>query len=214
MKAALAILAGFGVTLAVFGSGVVVATAFLAAEPVQARMNADQTDLWTSQPKVVDVAGQSLQRLPPREVETKSDGLDQPETAEAFPAVDTTVTAAVDDGDGAAPDPLALAHMDWCASRYRSYDPDRDTYNSYSGRARVCVSPYSRELASASESPAYGSAAASEPDADVLLVSSDDQYYATDARAEACASRYRSYRASDNTYQPYGGGPRRQCGLE
>jgi hypothetical protein len=213
MKAALAILAGFGVTLAVFGSGVVAATAFLAAEPVQASMNADQTDLWTSQPKVVDVAGQSLERLPPREVATKSDGLDIPQPAEAVPPVDTMVTAAVGDSDRAAPDPLALAHMDWCASRYRSYDPDRDTYNSYSGRARVCVSPYSRELASASESRAYDSAAA-EPDAELLLVSSDDQYYAADARAEACASRYRSYRASDNTYQPYGGGPRRQCGLE
>ena len=26
-----------------------------------------------------------------------------------------------------------------------------------------------------------------------------------------CFSRYRSYRPEDNTYQPYGGGPRRQC---
>jgi hypothetical protein len=30
------------------------------------------------------------------------------------------------------------------------------------------------------------------------------------AHAEWCANRYRSYRASDNTFQPYNG-PRRQC---
>jgi hypothetical protein len=30
------------------------------------------------------------------------------------------------------------------------------------------------------------------------------------SHAEWCANRYRSYRAYDNTYQPYGG-PRRQC---
>ncbi len=26
-----------------------------------------------------------------------------------------------------------------------------------------------------------------------------------------CFSRYRSYRPEDNSYQPYSGGPRRQC---
>lgn len=29
--------------------------------------------------------------------------------------------------------------------------------------------------------------------------------------ASACQARYRSYRESDNTYQPFNGGPRRQC---
>lgn len=33
------------------------------------------------------------------------------------------------------------------------------------------------------------------------------------AGVEACSNRYRSYRAEDNTYQPYDGGPRRLCGL-
>ncbi|MBB4351157.1 hypothetical protein GGE35_004733 [Rhizobium cellulosilyticum] len=28
---------------------------------------------------------------------------------------------------------------------------------------------------------------------------------------EWCGARYRSYNAADNTYQPYGGGPRRAC---
>lgn len=33
------------------------------------------------------------------------------------------------------------------------------------------------------------------------------------AGVEACGNRYRSYRAEDNTYQPYDGGPRRLCVL-
>lgn len=33
------------------------------------------------------------------------------------------------------------------------------------------------------------------------------------AGIEACSARYRSYRESDNTYQPYGGGARRPCTL-
>lgn len=36
------------------------------------------------------------------------------------------------------------------------------------------------------------------------------QSYYDDGHARACASRYRSYRASDNTYQP-SYGPRREC---
>jgi hypothetical protein len=28
---------------------------------------------------------------------------------------------------------------------------------------------------------------------------------------QACFERYRSYWPEDNTYQPYGGGPRQQC---
>jgi hypothetical protein len=35
-------------------------------------------------------------------------------------------------------------------------------------------------------------------------------YRGSNSHASACYARYRSYRASDNTYQPYGG-PRRQC---
>ncbi len=27
----------------------------------------------------------------------------------------------------------------------------------------------------------------------------------------SCSRRYRSYRVADNTYQPFGGGPRRHC---
>ena len=39
----------------------------------------------------------------------------------------------------------------------------------------------------------------------------DDGEYAGSDHASYCFSRYRSYRPEDNTYQPFGGGPRQQC---
>lgn len=87
-----------------------------------------------------------------------------------------------------------LAHMEWCASRYRSYRAEDNSYRSYSGERRSCASPYEQpETHMVSVAPAAVS------------------FEATDSRAAAwCAARYRSYRAADNTYQPYGG-ERRPC---
>jgi len=34
------------------------------------------------------------------------------------------------------------AHIDWCLNRYRSYDVRSDTYVSYGGRVRPCLSPF------------------------------------------------------------------------
>ena len=33
-------------------------------------------------------------------------------------------------------------HVSWCLNRYRSYNPRRNTWVSYSGYVRQCVSPY------------------------------------------------------------------------
>lgn len=35
------------------------------------------------------------------------------------------------------------AHVAWCSNRYRSYSPYDNTWVSYSGYVRQCVSPYS-----------------------------------------------------------------------
>jgi hypothetical protein len=35
------------------------------------------------------------------------------------------------------------AHVEWCLNRYRSYRPRTNTWTSYSGRVRRCISPYS-----------------------------------------------------------------------
>lgn len=34
-------------------------------------------------------------------------------------------------------------HVEWCLDRYRSYNPRTNTWISYSGEVRHCVSPYS-----------------------------------------------------------------------
>jgi BA14K-like protein len=37
---------------------------------------------------------------------------------------------------------LSIRHVDWCRDRYRSYNPRTNTWLSYSGQYRQCVSPY------------------------------------------------------------------------
>ncbi len=34
------------------------------------------------------------------------------------------------------------SHVQWCSARYRSYDPASDSYRSFSGDIRRCISPY------------------------------------------------------------------------
>ncbi len=36
------------------------------------------------------------------------------------------------------------AHVNWCYNRYRSYRARSNTWISYGGRVRACISPYSR----------------------------------------------------------------------
>ncbi|MGO4355456.1 BA14K family protein [Rhizobium sp. RAF36] len=43
-----------------------------------------------------------------------------------------------------------------------------------------------------------------------LSAASQPRYYGGNSHTRWCADRYRSYRASDNTFQPYNG-PRQQC---
>lgn len=35
-------------------------------------------------------------------------------------------------------------HVNWCMSRYRSYDPRSDTYQPYGGPRQRCISPFRR----------------------------------------------------------------------
>jgi hypothetical protein len=34
------------------------------------------------------------------------------------------------------------SHVEWCLKRYRSYNPRNNTWVSYSGRVRECISPF------------------------------------------------------------------------
>nr|WP_235984592.1 BA14K family protein [Mesorhizobium neociceri] len=121
----------------------------------------------------------------------------QPSTGDSQPSTGDSTTE------------LPAAHVGWCASRYRSYNPEDNSYRSYAGRQRQCRSPYldvaSEQLTNADfVDTSYSSMDGNASTDDVRPQLSVDH-------VDYCFSRYRSYRPEDNTYQPYSGGPRRQC---
>lgn len=144
------------------------------------------------------------------------------EAGENLPSqvLDTTVTASVRPTDGedepASSVELNAAHVEWCANRYRSYRPRDNSYTPYSGGRRVCVSPYTHAAGDISPPPdasdSYADdAGASSSETEYVSTGASESAYALQDHVSYCFSRYRSYRPEDNTYQPYGGGPRRQC---
>ncbi|RUU62340.1 BA14K family protein [Mesorhizobium sp. M2C.T.Ca.TU.009.01.2.1] len=145
---------------------------------------------------------------------------------------------------------LPVAHLQWCATRYRSYRPAENSYRSYSGELRPCISPYydpggdrtastdvgQNDQAAANDRPgAMADDRVGDDQAEMEGYAPSGDGYATtygappeeiSPEAEAaqasgravrgdhvdyCFSRYRSYDPRDNTYQPFDGGPRRQC---
>jgi hypothetical protein len=138
-------------------------------------------ELWTAKPIRVDRATQRYERLAP----VFSTYVTEASTIVPLKkgSVSTPATATHDQ------DALSAQHLEWCAHRYRSFDPTTNTYRSFGGDIKRCVSPFGQTAAS------------------------DGRTVETSARAPGaawCASQYKSYRPEDNTYQPYGK-PRRTC---
>lgn len=231
MKPFLAFVGGFVLSLAIFFSGIVMAITYFHAEPVKIQqVGRDVAHLWTAEPQKVDPAAQAFERVAvdSGQTETKrSRAVPQDEAVETDAVsspgaeVDAMTTAAVTGSDPALRSPemeaMAAAHAEWCGSRYRSYRPRDDSYTPYSGGRRRCVSPYSE--ASQGIGPVPVSA---EPEADGYVHAEEeapadyveyasDEFQMDGEHIDYCFSRYRSYRPEDNTYQPFGGGPRRQC---
>lgn len=143
--------------------------------------------------------------------------------------IDGTITGSISSSEqtttpNAAGEPLlSEAHLEWCSSRYRSYRPRDNSYTPYSGGRRQCESPFAANMALDSP-PAED---VSPPPTEEDSFAEDDAYpegygveqaaagnvpgYGTSEHAASCFARYRSYRPEDNTYQPFGGGPRQQC---
>lgn len=238
MKIFLVILSGFVLTLAIFAGGAVTTFFFLHAEPVPVRAaSADAADVWTAEPVEVNTAAQDFERLPARPVpqQAENETQDQAEAqepvivadqepvvvAEAEELIDTTTTASISPDAAVQPVPparraMSAAHLEWCSDRYRSYRPEDNSYTPYSGGSRECVSPFSEVMASLNP-PAAPEAAGSYADTAgdgvtvIHLTNERAQSGLTDEHIRSCFERYRSYRIEDNSYQPYGGGPRRQC---
>lgn len=219
MKPVLELLAATALSVGLVIGGVVVTSAALSPEEEQHHFTGlDIADLWTSEPVRIDRSQQTLERLPPQYASHVV--MMEPQPTELAAASETEHT---DFGSGvggvdlaatgsvihASPDmgfaALPPQHVSWCEERYRSYDPVGDTYRSFSGELRHCASPYQVTNTPDTE----------QGEGSLIAVSSDeneaDAYTGGNRNIRACMERYRSYRVEDNSYQPYGAGPRRQC---
>ncbi|CAN7327041.1 BA14K family protein [Neorhizobium sp. LjRoot104] len=160
--------------------------------------------------------------------------------ASAGVSVDKTVTASINPQQPASvPQPQAErkamvdpAQADWCFARYRSYRIEDNSYQPFSGGPRrQCQAPGAAVTETVAADPAPSQALQIEdelqplPEKLTARVSQQaddgaagyapsraiDADTAAGSHQEWCFDRYRSYQAEDNSYQPFAGGPRRQC---
>jgi hypothetical protein len=128
------------------------------------------------------------------------------------------------------------AQADWCFARYRSYRVEDNSYQPYAGGPRrqceapgMATSTQASSVAQVEAQPVSASgnegvttqnaAISSDRDQDASVqmsaMNSADMSAThadiSDTHAEWCMARYRSYRAGDNSYQPFDGGPRKSC---
>ncbi|MCT7377154.1 BA14K family protein [Chelativorans salis] len=216
MKPLLAIIAGFLVSSAVFISGAAVATYLIMAEPVR-KPDASQevTDLQGQKPGAANAAIRMVrpvspggdQDIPDPESETQ-ETLTDARTSSSAPVeeidvISTSSIGAPNDADNdqssESQETLSAAHIEWCSDRYRSYRPETNSYTPDGGGTRPCISPYATSGTSVSSNSGQQRYATN----DGIILSPE--------HVQDCLRRYRSYRPEDNSYQPYGGGPRRQC---
>nr|WP_027062555.1 BA14K family protein [Mesorhizobium loti] len=200
MRAILALVGGFVLTLAVFASGLAFAAWLIVAKPVHQASPADSvSQLWTKDAKPVRKAAQGLERV--AAVQPAVLGV-----AARVQAPDPTNTGAVAPDEGEQQARLPPAHVNWCTERYRSYNPNDNSYMSYRGQQRPCVSPY-LDTTGANQAAHPVEVSYVEGGAGPLVATAD----LSDDHVQSCFRRYRSYRPEDNSYQPYSGGSRRQC---
>ncbi|WEX07531.1 BA14K family protein [Chelativorans sp. AA-79] len=223
MKYLLAFVSGFFLTGIVFVSGAALAVVYLTAEPVPVRpFYASASGPWTSEPvrvaaNVEPAAKPSRADAPKAETAMQARFASRPRSdgIKAEQVIDPVTTASIAPEQSPRPVP-SPAHIEWCSERYRSYDAADNMYNAYSGERRECVSPFSKtieraDFARKATSTTNASAEGSSADANEPFPGEDQRAYLEPEHVRSCFARYRSYRPEDNTYQPYGGGPRRQC---
>ncbi|MCO5732498.1 BA14K family protein [Rhizobium sp. SSA_523] len=222
MRVVLLVLGGLSLAVVMFVGGVVTAFAFFSAGG-ETRHLTSSADLWTNHPVRVDRSEEGLERVAGLVAEAKADTPPPPANT-----IDDTVTGSVaPDLTPSTEEPqLSEAHLDWCSSRYRSYRPRDNSYTPFSGGRRECVSPFtppSSETVAATGTdamspPPSGEDSFVEEASDPAMAGATETAmagevtdYARSEHVQSCFARYRSYRVDDNTYQPFGGGPRRQC---
>lgn len=216
MKLVLAILGGLSLSVVTFIAGLIIAAGYYSSSHEEKHLTSNEI-LWTNQPVRVDAATNTLPRAP--------DALPEPpmsaDASKTSAQLDGTMTGAIEDeASPAVEEPrLSEAHLDWCSSRYRSYRPRDNSYTPYGGGRRECVSPFSQQADHAvalSPAPNTQDSFPEEESAEVLTIAAHSMQASGAGavrreHAAACQARYRSYRAEDNTYQPFGGGQRLPC---
>jgi len=241
MKPLLSILLGFTAASGLVGTGIAGTILVMTMDPDRqtetqvADKHQNVAQLWSAEPRRVEEGTQQLERLPAVATTAQPETTSAPAIDDAADnQIDDFTTAALPAESPAEAenvtvnpyvDDLAASHAAWCYDRYRSYRVEDDSYMPYSGGRRLCISPWSEELDAARNDdlvypPATSDAPADDMAASAIHASYDGGSYTTtgtetamldDMHVEDCFSRYRSYRPEDNTYQPYGGGPRQQC---
>jgi len=163
------------------------ASIVLANPETHTLFNLSGPDLWTTTPVKIDRSEQSYERLPAvlstYAINAPKISVASPEKSYAAAPVEVEPT-------------LSNDHLAWCAEKYRSFNPETNTYLSFSGQIRVCASPYGAQGLTAERNGSPEEKPIVSPEAQSI--------------AAWCAARYKSYRPEDNTYQPYAG-PRRSC---
>lgn len=199
MKFLFAAISGFALTVGVFVGGVAFAISYLSADPVPVHMaSIEPNPEFLADVRKIDVTAQDFERVAPTPTRRAMDDKARNH------AIDDIATSALP--EEAPLHTISPEHVAWCERRYRSYDAETNSYRPYSGGTRECVSPFTSTRASQEpENVEYADLTEPFEQADLGTVSLNSSHLAI------CASRYRSYRAEDNTYQPYGGGPRMAC---
>ena len=219
MKTVAAIIASLLLSVVTFSIGLFGAILYLSTpEPASLSRTTEVADLWTTEPAVVARNQHELERAAAHQISAShaelgilpNETVEQRDLSDAEP--DGFVTSSIAEEHNQRIKTLFREHVQWCVSRYNSYRVDDGTYQPYHGKRRLCVSPY---IAIDSEMPLEEKGAADEVlssarralgDTVVTEIVAD-----LDSHAYRCSKRYRSYRPEDNSYQPFDGGPRRQC---
>lgn len=103
------------------------------------------SELWTATPVKIDRVAQSFERLPALLSTYASSPI---RVAKANPSMDRKIEPkTVSDSVPA----MSTQHIEWCASRYRSFDEKTNTYRSFSGRIKTCSSPFGGHQVSLSQ---------------------------------------------------------------
>lgn len=221
--------------------GVVYAASFVVTDYTPHHFAHMDAPLWTDKPVVVDRSAQALERLPALVAAADVPAQEIPlggeinSVANAVPpqrSANRGELASLQNDDpmmqaeaspmGNGTDgnmiELSAAHIDWCFAQYRSYRIEDNSYQPFDApERRECQSPHEGGMpiadASGTDDAVLPVETAQESMTEQQIMAEEPQMIADSGSVDTgwCFAQYRSYRAEDNTYQPFDGGPRRQC---